>query len=126
MIGESAIIAAYESGTRKASPRMLERLRKAAKPYPSQVLLDHMSEIVACCKRNHATNVKAFASVARGEDEPGSDLDLLVTFDDTVSIYEHAQLVLDLEALLGLKVDVIEEAALKDEDAAIRAQAIAL
>jgi predicted nucleotidyltransferase len=56
-----------------------------------------------------ARNVRVVGSVARGTDRPDSDLDLLVTFDRTVGLFEHAQLVLELEKLLQRKVDVASD-----------------
>jgi len=48
-------------------------------------------------------------SVARGTDREDSDLDFLVTFDPGTGLLEHAKLVLELEELLGRKVDVASE-----------------
>lgn len=48
-----------------------------------------------------------FGSVARGEDQPGSDLDLLVEFDDEATLLDEVGLRLALADLLQLDVDVI-------------------
>lgn len=51
----------------------------------------------------------SWGRVARGTDRKDSDLALLVTFDQGVGLLEHAKLVLELETLLGRKVDVASE-----------------
>jgi uncharacterized protein len=50
-----------------------------------------------------------FGSVARGEAGEGSDIDLLVEFESGQSLLDHAALMLDLEDLLGRKVDIVTE-----------------
>src|SRR5215207_6241671 len=71
-------IAAYESGTRRPSPAMLRRLLEAAKPRPSSSLAAHRDEILRLAHEFGMKNPRVFGSVARGDDLPGSDLDLLV------------------------------------------------
>jgi predicted nucleotidyltransferase/uncharacterized protein with HEPN domain len=104
---------------------MLARLLDAARPRPS-VLLDRFREqVLEIAARNHA-GVRVFGSIARGEDGPESDVDLLVTFGPEASLLDQAGLVAELEDLLGAHVDVVSDRALKDRDAAIRAEAVPL
>jgi uncharacterized protein len=118
-------IAAYENCRRQPSPAMLARLLDAARPRPS-VLLDRFREqVLEIAARNHA-GVRVFGSIARGEDGPESDVDLLVTFGPEASLLDQAGLVAELEDLLGAHVDVVSDRALKDRDAAIRAEAVPL
>jgi predicted nucleotidyltransferase len=65
-------------------------------------------------------------SVARGEAQPGSDLDLLVDFEAGASPLDHVGLFQDLEELLGVGVDVVTRSALKPRDEHIRAEAVDL
>jgi predicted nucleotidyltransferase len=67
-----------------------------------------------------------FGSVARGEVRPGSDLDLLVDFEQGASLLDHVGLFQDLEDLLGVGVDVVARSALKPRDEHIRAEAVNL
>jgi len=60
-----------------------------------------------------ATNVRVFGSVGRGEDSPGSDVDLLVDFDPAPSLFELAHLEDDLSVLLGAPVDVVDAGGLR-------------
>jgi predicted nucleotidyltransferase len=59
-----------------------------------------------------AYNVRIFGSVARGEAGPQSDLDFLVDVESVHTAWFPAGLVVDLEELLGRKVDVVTERAL--------------
>lgn len=106
-------LAAYEKGTRRPSPKMLARLRAAAKPRPSLVMVGKKAAIAAIAKRHKALEVKVFGSVARGEDKPGSDIDLLVRFAPGASIFDQVELEQDLEDLLGVGVDVVSEGGLR-------------
>jgi predicted nucleotidyltransferase len=65
--------------------------------------------ILEIAKRHGAGNLRVFGSVVRGEDRPDSDLDLLVDFEKGRSLLDLAGFGLDLEDLLGRKVDVVTE-----------------
>lgn len=54
-----------------------------------------------------------FGSSVRGEARKGSDLDLLVEFDQAPSLFEFVRLERHLTALLGAKVDLVMKTALK-------------
>jgi predicted nucleotidyltransferase len=76
------------------------------------VLLEKRDEILRIAAKHGARNVRVFGSMARGEAREDSDLDLLVEFEPDRSLLDHSALVLDLEELLGRKVDVVTEAGL--------------
>ena len=59
-----------------------------------------------------ATKLRMFGSRARGTGTEKSDLDLLVEFEAERDLLDLVALKQDLEALLGCKVDVVEEGAL--------------
>ena len=73
----------------------------------------HEDAIKQIAARNGATNLRIVGSVARGEEHEGSDIDLLVDFDPGRSLFDHARLVEELEALLGVSVDVVSSRGLK-------------
>jgi predicted nucleotidyltransferase len=56
-----------------------------------------------------ATQVRLIGSVARGEERPDSDVDLLVTWQAETSLLDQAALKLELESLLGRKVDIASD-----------------
>jgi predicted nucleotidyltransferase len=76
------------------------------------ILRDKREEILEIAKRHGADQVRVFGSIARGEARADSDVDLLVRTGPQTSAWFPAGLVLDLEALLGRKVDVLTENAL--------------
>ena len=67
-------------------------------------------EILGIAARHGARNIRVFGSVARGEDRPASDLDLLVDMEADRSLLDLVALQLDLEALLLRGVDVVTDA----------------
>jgi len=54
-----------------------------------------------------------FGSVARGEDRPDSDVDLLADLPPGLSLFGLGRAEADLEAILGSRVDLIPAADLK-------------
>jgi predicted nucleotidyltransferase len=71
------------------------------------------AQVLEVAKRYGAHNVRLIGSVARGEAGPASDVDLLVDLEQGRSLLEHAALILELERLLGCKVDVATEQGLR-------------
>lgn len=63
-------------------------------------------------KTHRARNVRVFGSVRRGSAKRASDLDLLVSFMPKASLFDHIGLKLDLEELIGRKVDVVDDEAI--------------
>lgn len=62
--------------------------------------------------RHGVTNVRVFGSVARGDDEPDSDVDLLVDFPPRTSLFTILRLQDELEEMLGAKVDLVSDSGL--------------
>jgi hypothetical protein len=65
-------------------------------------------EILQVASRRGAHNVRVFGSVARGESRPDSDVDFLVEMEPGRTVLDLSELILDLEEVLGRKVDVVE------------------
>lgn len=118
-------IAAYESGKRRASAAMLERLRRAASPRPHEVLEAKRSELLEIAARYQMTNVRLFGSASRHTDTRDSDIDLLITPPPKIGLMTIAAFALELEGLLGVKVDIVTEGAL-GVDHPIRREAVAV
>ncbi len=74
-----------------------------------QLLEEKREEIRRIAAMHGATNVRVFGSVARGEAHQDSDLDLLVDTNPETTSWFPAGLVLDLEEILGCKVEVVTE-----------------
>jgi predicted nucleotidyltransferase len=69
-------------------------------------------EVLKIASRYGASNVRVFGSVARGDAQPNSDIDLLVDFERQRTALDLSGLILDLRELLGREVDVGEASAL--------------
>jgi uncharacterized protein len=78
-----------------------------------QLLEEKRADILRIAAKHGARNVRVFGSVARGEADAESDLDLLVDMESGRSLFDHAALWLELEELLGQKVDVVSERGIK-------------
>lgn len=76
-------------------------------------LVEHREAILAAAARRHATNVRVFGSVARGEDRPDSDIDLLVDVEPSTTAFDLLELGCDLEEELQVHVDVGTPSALR-------------
>ncbi|HEX8275950.1 MAG TPA: nucleotidyltransferase family protein [Longimicrobiaceae bacterium] len=77
------------------------------------LVLEKRVEILRIAELHGAYNVRVFGSVARGEAGPDSDVDLLIDVGGKTSSWFPAGLILDLEELLGRRVDVVTERALR-------------
>lgn len=73
---------------------------------------ERREEILRLAAWHGAHNLRVFGSVARGEANESSDLDLLVAWEPGRSLLDHAGLVQDLQQLLGVKVHVGTEKSL--------------
>jgi hypothetical protein len=69
-------------------------------------------EILRPAERRGARDLRVFRSMARGEANENSDLDLLVAWEPGRSLLDHAALVQDLQELLGIEVHVGTEKSL--------------
>lgn len=68
---------------------------------------DCRDEILRIAARHGAANICLFGSVARGEDTPDSDVDLLIDVTGVTSPWFPGSMVADLEQLLGRRVQVV-------------------
>ncbi|WP_340540287.1 helix-turn-helix domain-containing protein [Nocardioides sp. GXZ039] len=100
-------LSAYENGRRRPSPEVLDRLRRALAGRPSARVATHRDAIHDLAAQFHAVDPRVFGSVARGDDEPGSDVDLVVDFTEEASLLDEVGLRLALRDLLQVEVDVV-------------------
>lgn len=127
-----SVISAYESGRRQPALPMLARLieaaglelRLAVEPSRHEVLTGPVGRIVrqrrreltAAAHAHGASNLRVFGSLARGEDRPDSDVDLLVDLPPGLGLLGFGRLLDDLEQLLdGARVDLVPATDLKPE-----------
>jgi predicted nucleotidyltransferase/DNA-binding XRE family transcriptional regulator len=141
-----SVISAYESDRREPGLRTLTKLieatghhlevglvpvRQARLGLPDtplgRRLRRHRRAVIEQVRQRGAHNVRVFGSVARGEGDAGSDIDLLVDLDDGVGLVALAGLRRQLSDLLHVEVDVVPADTLKPNVAdAVLADAILL
>ena len=79
---------------------------------PLELLQQKRDDIRRIATKHGAYNLRVFGSVARGEAGPDSDIDLLIDKGPTTSSWFPAGLVLELEEILGRRVEIVTEKAL--------------
>ena len=121
-----SVISTYEAGRRVPGFDMMWKLMNAAgasivieyAPTSSTTpklpdtprgrkLRKHRREIIDAIHASGASNVRVFGSVARGDDRPDSDFDLLIDIPDDFSLFDLGALSVMATDILGQKVDVI-------------------
>lgn len=70
-------------------------------------------EILRIAAHHGARHLRVFGSVARGEADERSDIDFLVELEQGRSLLDLGGLLMDLQDLLGRRVDVLTERGLK-------------
>lgn len=80
-----------------------------------EILRQKQSDIKRIAAKHGAINLRVFGSVARDQSNQDSDLDLLVDVGPQTSSWFPAGLILDLENLLGCRVEVVTERGLNPE-----------
>lgn len=100
-------LAQMESGNRTVSSDMLERVLKAADYRPNLALVHTFHLIRKAAAKRGLRNVRVFGSVARGEDGYDSDVDLLVSPDEGVTMFDIANFGDDVHQITGFPADVI-------------------
>ena len=128
-----SVISAYESGHRQPALATLAALVEAAgyelsvnvRRRPGRLgrlsgpvgrrVRRRRRQLVAAAAAHGVTNLRVFGSVARGQDRPDSDVDLLADLPPGMSLFGLARLQADLEAILGSRVDLVPAADLKPD-----------
>ena len=122
---EQSVVSAYENDRRAPSLPMLRRLTSAAgfelslelvplSPL-NAVLQVHRTELIAALRGLGASHIRVFGSVARSQDGPHSDIDLLVDVDDSIGLFALSAMTVEAERILGVPVDVVPANGLKAE-----------
>ncbi len=82
--------------------------------YLNDLLQEKREDILQLAKEYGAYNVRVFGSVARGEADEKSDIDLLVDMQEGRTLFDLGGLLMDLQETLNCKVDVATEKILRD------------
>ena len=79
-----------------------------------ELLKAKREEILRVAAKGGARNVRIFGSVARGEADDASDIDILVDLEPGRSLLDLGGLWSELNELLGRKVEVVTEKGLRE------------
>ncbi len=134
-----SVVSAYESGRREPAFATLERLivatghRLDVRLEPAsdarlglpdtslgRRLRQRRRQVLAVAEKYGASNVRVFGSVARGEDTPESDIDILVDLSPRSSLVTLGRLEREISDVLGVAVDVVPAEGLRS---AVRVEA---
>ncbi len=75
-----------------------------------QLVTEKREDILKIARQHGAFNIRIFGSVARDEETENSDIDFLIDYDiQKISPWFPGGLLMDLEDLLGCKVDIVTE-----------------
>ncbi len=66
-------------------------------------------KIVQVLKNQRAKKIAIFGSYIRGEEKPGSDIDIIIEFSERKSLLELVGIEQELSDVLGVKVDLLTE-----------------
>jgi predicted nucleotidyltransferase len=71
-----------------------------------------VDKLVELCRQNDVRQIGVFGSVARGEADEQSDIDLVVSFSKRISLLKMVALERQISDALGRKVDLLTEDAI--------------
>ncbi len=126
-----SVISAYESGHRQPAIPTLAALVEAAgyelvvglRREPRRLgtlsgpvgrrVRRRRHDVVAAAAAHGVRNLHVFGSVARGQDRPDSDVDLLADLPTGLGLFGLGRVQAELEAILGTRVDLVPAQALK-------------
>lgn len=74
-----------------------------------ETLKQNRQRILEIAQQYGARNVRIFGSIARGDAGPQSDVDFLISLEPGRSALDLGGLLMDLQDLLGCKVDIVTE-----------------
>jgi predicted nucleotidyltransferase len=79
-----------------------------------EIIGQRKEQILATASRYGAFNVRIFGSVAEGTADENSDVDFLVELQPGRTLFDLGGLLMDLQKLLGRKVDVVTPNGLRE------------
>ena len=80
-----------------------------------KLLIEKREEIIRIAEKHGVGRICVFGSSVRDEAGEGSDVDFLIDVTGPTTPWFPGGLVADLEELLGCRVDVVEEATIREE-----------
>ena len=71
-------------------------------------------QIIDYFREYKPVKIGIFGSYARNENRPDSDLDILIDLNTAISLFQLVRMERELTELLGVKVDLVTEGAVKN------------
>lgn len=97
----------------RSQPEVARLLRFHATTPRGRKLVKHRREVIDLAAQYGFRNIRVFGSVARGEDGPESDIDLLATFPERMSLFDIGRAQVAIGDLLAEEIDLIPEDGLR-------------
>ena len=111
----------------RSQPEVSRLMRFTPRSEHGKVLASHRREILSLAREHGFSNVRVFGSTARGEDQPDSDINLLVDRSPTADLFDLGRFEYAVTTLLGPPVDAVPATSLKPRIArTVLAEAIPL
>jgi predicted nucleotidyltransferase len=99
----------------RSQPEVSRLLRFHGKSPRAMALRRHRDVVRRLVRDAGGSNLRVFGSVATGTDRDGSDIDLLFTMGEPLSLLALGRLERRIAKLVGLPVDLVPESALRPE-----------
>jgi len=77
-------------------------------PEKNKIIVDYLQAY-------NPVKIGIFGSYARNEYRPDSDLDILINLNTAISLFQLVRIERELSELLGVKVDLVSEGAIKNQ-----------
>ena len=77
-------------------------------PEKNKIIIDYLQAF-------NPVKIGIFGSYARNESKPDSDLDILINLNTAISLFQLVRIERELSELLGVKVDLVTEGAIKNQ-----------
>jgi predicted nucleotidyltransferase/predicted XRE-type DNA-binding protein len=97
----------------RSQPEVSRLLRFQSKTVLGRRLADHRRQILHILGANGMRNIRVFGSVARQEDGPDSDVDLLADVPQDLSLFALARIEQEISQILQTPVDIVPERGLR-------------
>lgn len=97
----------------RSQPEVSRLLRFHGRSPLGRALRRHRNEVAAALRDVGVRNPRVFGSVARGEDDEHSDVDLLVEIPEGFGLFDLTRLELKISAIVGAPVDLVPDRSLR-------------
>jgi uncharacterized protein len=100
----------------KKERQSMKRLPRKKAPVPTKkLILSQIKKLEPELRKMKVKELYLFGSVARGDADLKSDIDVLVTFSTSVDLFDLSDLKQLLQRTLGRKVDIVMREAIRKE-----------